>query len=72
MWTTERLGVTSESHLVVVVLVAHVFDDVVCSVHSRLDLCIQLVSHTSIFLWLRNYTKTHTEWVNRSVITSQF
>lgn len=39
--------------LVVVVLVVHVLDDVVRSVHSRLDLSIQLIHHSVTFHWLQ-------------------
>lgn len=47
------------SHLVFV-LVAHVFDDVVRSVHSWLHFRVQLIRHTSIILGFHHYTHTNT------------
>lgn len=47
-------------NLVVVVFVAHVSDDVVCSVHRWFDLSIQLLRHISLLLWIHHCKHTHT------------
>lgn len=40
------------AHLIIVVFVSHVFDDVVSSVHRRLDFRVQLLGHAAVTLQL--------------------